>query len=137
MPKTIVIDSSVFISSLGINDKYSSYSKKFFEKCVDYEIFVPTLVVVEVLTVLSKQGMKNTVRLLKYFSSLNLVPLDYDFLKYFAEHLISPTTLKTSDLIVAATALQSNAVLITWDKKLLSLNKKFLTVITPAEYCTP
>lgn len=133
MPNTIVVDSSVFISSLGINDEYSTKSRKFFEKCKGYEIYVSALVVAEVLTVLSKQGMKNAANLLRYFSSLNLVPLDYDFLKYFADHLPSPTTLKTSDLIVAVSAMINQSTLITWDKKLLSLNKKFLSVITPTE----
>ncbi len=130
----LIIDSSVFISALGIKDEYSSDSRKFFEKCYDSEIFVPALVIAEVLTVLTKQGMKNAASLLKYFSSLNLVPLDYGFLKYFVTHLPPSTTLKTSDLIVTLSASRHQAILITWDKKLLSENKKLLSITTPTEY---
>lgn len=128
-----VIDSSVFVSSLGVNDEYTSDSRKFFEKCIGKEIYVPTLVVAETLTVLSKQGMKNAAKLLKYFSSLSLATLDHDFLKYFVTHLSPSTTLKTSDLIVALSASQHQAILITWDKKLLSLGGKLCQVKTPRE----
>ena len=130
----LTIDSSVFISSLGVHDEYTSDSRKFFEKCNDYEILVPTLVVAEVMTVLSKQGLKNAANLLKYFSSLSLVSLDYGFLKYFASHLTPSPTLKSSDLIVALSASQSNAILITWDKKLLSTGRKLCQVKTPVAY---
>lgn len=130
----LVIDSSVFASSLGVNDEYSSDSRKFFEKCIGKEIYVPALVVAETLTVLGKQGMKNAAKLLKYFSSLSLVPLDHDFLKYFVTHLPPSTTLKTSDLIVALSASRHHAILITWDKKLLSLGGKICQVITPSGF---
>lgn len=130
----LVIDSSVFVSSLGIDDEFTKTSRLFFRKIINEQVFVPSLVVAETLTIVGKQKKKSVASLLRYFYSLILIPLNQEFLNYFAKHLPTTTSLKTNDFIIAITAKMHKALLITWDSKLLSSAGKICQVLTPGDY---
>lgn len=131
---SICIDSSVFISSLGEKDIYSLPSRKFFQRLGNEEIILPVLVVAEVLNILGKQKAANLKEIYESLISFRLIDLNHKLLKELLKIISKNTSLKTSDLIVALTAKIEKAVLITWDKKLLSSASSICSVKTPNEY---
>lgn len=130
----LCIDSSVFISSLGDEDVYSDLSRKFFQKLTSEQIIIPTLVVVEVINILYKQRVGNLKKVYDSLLSFRLVNFDNIFLKYLWDNYPKNADLKGSDLVIAITARMEKAILITWDRKLLSLASSIYPVVTPRDY---
>lgn len=131
----LVIDSTVFVSTLGKPDDFSLNSKKFFtsiEKISVLTLIIPSLVVAETANVLQKQNISLS-NLLAYFSGFEIVTLDEEFLRQFISS-IKNSTLKTSDAIIAITAKIKHAQLITWDSKLLSETNTLCSTSTPTQY---
>lgn len=115
----LIVDSSVFISSLGANDIYSRPSREFFARISEHQISLPTLVVAEILVGIKKQNAKNMSEIYRHLTSFQFISLDQDFLGRFFSLLPKELHLKTSDLVIAVTTKLYEATLITWDKKLL------------------
>lgn len=127
----LIIDSSVFISSLGKEDIYSADSRSFFKKSTNDNIIIPSLVAAEVVTILRKQDAKNVNQILKNMVSLTFYPLNEIILKEIVDLPKSTLNLKTSDLIVALTAKIEKGILVTWDKQLLKYGTEICSVKTP------
>ncbi len=131
---SICIDSSVFISALGDKDIYSDISRKFFQKLENEEIIISALVVAEVINILRKQKTVNVEEVYNSLISFRLIDINQKLLKELLEVSTQSPSLKTSDLIVALTAKMEKAMLITWDKKLLSSASSICLVKTPNNY---
>lgn len=119
----LVIDSSVFISSLGVDDVYTKESRAFFKRIsLGFEIYLPSVVLAEVLVILRKQGIKS-VELFDHLSVFNSIPLDKAFLASATKFLRGKILLKTADFVIASAAKLVGATLVTWDKELLDGRK--------------
>ncbi len=141
MPSTLVIDSSVFLSAFLEKEVYHKDSICFFEdlKKVQYKIIVPSLVIFEVLNNFYRHGgnkeqEERIFRNLQNSSAFSLIPLDSNFLEKIYLPLHHHFDLKTADSIFATIAFFYEAVLISWDKKLISQTKKHIQALTPKEF---
>lgn len=133
----IVIDSNVFVSSLGKPDEFTEGSKKFFKKLKDdVEILLPALVMIETIVAIYKQNLLAVSKILKYFHGFKIVPLDLNFINLSVPFLPKNNILKTSDLTIAITAKINGATLITWDNKLLKYAGTICEVYSPAQILT-
>lgn len=130
----LMIDSSVFVSSIGIDDVNTPKSRELFKKISSVEIFVPTLVIAETLHTLYKQGNTKIVSISKFLFSLQLINLDQSLIQNIIKFLPESVRLKTSDWLIAAIAKINNAVLITWDKKLLRYAGTICDVFSPEQF---
>ena len=133
----LVIDSSVFISHLGKNDEFTSGSKLFFTTIFEQkeELVIPTLVIAEILTILSQQNHTNLKLIYNTFNDFNIIDISSNFLEKFVDLLIKKhPSMKTSDLVIAATAKFNDSTLITWDRKILKPAKLICPTFTPKQY---
>lgn len=130
----LMIDSSVFVSSIGIDDINTPYSRELFKKISSAEILVPTLVIAETLHTLYKQGNTKIDSISKFLFSLKSVGMDQPLLQSIVQFLPKSALLKTSDWLIAATAKINNAALITWDKKLLKYAGIICEVFSPEQF---
>lgn len=140
MPKSIVLDASVFISRLIPADPYYELSRDFFAAVQKKKmaVFLPMLTVMEVLHAYfrasgdQKQTDKIYEEIIEWNISktMHIVNIESSFLIYFTawHHLFD---LKTSDAAVALTAHRLRLPLVTWDKKLLRAAKKHIKAVTP------
>ncbi len=122
----IVIDSSILVSSFGL-DKFTPQANIFIEKLIkntDYIIIIPTLVIAETITVVSRIVPKpDLLEIQRYLNLFQTVGLDTNFIDEMTDFFSSNSSLlKTSDLVIALTAKLHSATLITWDAQLLSQN---------------
>lgn len=133
----IVIDSSVYISHFGNADYFTEKSKGFFRRLAssNCNIIAPSLVVAETMVVLGKQKDNNLPEIYKFIMALQVEPLDRQFLDLVKNKIAEYNpALKTADFLIALTAKQHSAVLLTWDKRLLSQGKSICEVMTPEEF---
>lgn len=133
----LVVDASVYISALGIEDEYTPDSHLFFRTAQKRQeiFFLPTLVIVETLTILRKQNHPDITSVSNTLMDMRIIPLDIAYIKQFTTFLLHQLVkLKTSDLIITVTATVYKATLITWDKRLLAANDILCPVMTPADY---
>lgn len=130
----VIVDSSVFISALGIREIYSQNSRQFFQSLTDEQVILPSIVVEEILVNLRKQGKKNLLVIYKYLQSFELIFLNKDFIRQTLPLLQKTSHLKTTDFIIAASASSLKGKLVTWDEKLLLYGKAICEVMTPKDY---
>ena len=131
MPKKILLDSSVYISSLNTEDIFHRQTKEFAQRLKNkkIEIVVPVLVVLEVANILQQPAED----VFYIFEDGLLVNLDLAITKEIIP-LLKNIKLKTSDAVIAATAKIYEAGIISWDKKLVKESKKLVFACTPKEY---
>ena len=129
--KTLLLDSSVYISSLSKKDIFHRETKEFTSLLKDEEIEIisPILVVLEVANILQKSA----IRILSLFEESLVVDLNWNFGKQIIP-FFKKVNLKTSDAIIVAVAKIYKAQLISWDKKLIRESKKLVQAYTPQEY---
>lgn len=131
----LVIDSNVFVSTLGKPDNFTCESQKFFKNLnSDIEIILPSLVVMETKVAIFKQNPLTLKPMTKYFQGFNIVPLDAQFINSAIRSLQKDILLKSSDLIIALTAKMHQATLVTWDNNLIRYANKLCPVVTPVMY---
>ena len=132
----LTVDSSVFVSALNKKDVLHEESREFFEflKTKDFQIVIPTIVIVEVGNILMKsKKLRNINSFLDKFYEFEVIDLDFEFLtKIFPK--FRHFNLKTGDAIIASTASFYNTTLITWDRQLIYQAKKEMDVSTPRQY---
>ncbi len=140
----LTIDSSVYLSAIEQNDNFFEESANFFRTILqeDYQITSPILIVCEIIHTLKRntknpQILESRLRLIKKSftkSESRVIAMEKNFLRDFEK--LSPlfSKLKTSDAIVALTALIYNTTLISWDKKLNEVSRKHISVYTPSEF---
>ena len=134
----LLIDSSVFIASLIETDRCHSASRHFFgvlERGEKQTVLVePSTIILEIANVLTRSGrVREASLLLNYFTSVEIVPVDNEFITH-AIPLLRRVNLKTADAIIAISAHLWDATLVSWDKKLLQEAKRITRAFTPEEY---
>ncbi len=141
--KQVVVDSSVFLSSLIPEDVFHTQSLDFFlfleRKKVP--ILIPILVLMEVMQVgykrtkdpeLLRSWMLTFTRLSEV-RGLRILPLESMFFANFLKfHTSFP--LETSDAIISVTAAMENLPLVSWDKQLVKASRPLVEAHTPAEF---
>lgn len=143
MKKLLTIDASVFLSVFNEHETQHEISKNFLDEVIGtkYEIFVPIVTLFEVLQAFFRitDDSKAKADVLEKFidwnieGNLTIIPIEAEFLAYFSAHH-EKFDLKTADSMVALTALKENALLITWDEKLLKQSSKFVKSQTPKNF---
>jgi predicted nucleic acid-binding protein len=136
----ILIDSSVYLSSLIKEEKHHLSSVNFFAALKNkggFEIIIPQIILYEVLNkVVQLSPGVNLSSIYKSFTKgkeMNLFYFDSEFNEFYFDNL-NNFILKTSDLLIALTALYHQCPLISWDQKLLKKSAKQLDVYTPQQY---
>jgi len=131
----LLIDSSVYIAFFKNDDAFHKESVAFIEKLSEdrnVSIVLPILVFLEVANVLYKKlGSFDEKKLLNSFSKYEKVDLNFESTADFML-LFKKIDLKTSDAVVASLAKMENAILVTWDEKLIKEAKKLANAQTPA-----
>jgi len=115
----LVIDTSVFITAWNSSEVHHRQTGSFFEQALDDDdihLIVPELVVYEVANVLTRLGFGKKIR--EYLSvfeqnGMEIIPFSSELFDSFM-HISTLLNLKTSDLIVCATASLSKAFLMTF-----------------------
>lgn len=130
---SVSIDASVLISSIGIKDVFTPDSRKLFTQLTSKQRVVISIVAAaETMVVLSRQKATSGAKTLDYLKQFQIVPLDMSSLKEFSKFF--DRNLKTSDFLIATTAALHRAILVTWDKQLLSPANRICKTITPAQF---
>lgn len=133
----LLIDSSVFISFFNDADVFHKDSVVFFEKLLEDKNVInvlPILVLLEMVNVLQQKiGVFNEKKLLEAFNKYEKVDLSFESCRGYLL-LFNRLHLKTSDAIITACAKLTNAILITWDEKLVKEAKKLANAQTPATF---
>lgn len=132
----VVIDSSVFLSALIEKETRRLETLLFFKKLgiAKKSIFVPSLVVAEVINKLQRTESKERVEIVyRFLMSFMVINLDNVFLRQAFPYW-SRCRLKTSDAIIALTSAIYGTVLVSWDEKLVAEAGKITKAITPAEF---
>lgn len=139
----IILDASVFVSSLSKEEPFYKDSVALITKIASegIHVVVPMLTFFEILQTIYRktQDTKAVERIfgqlmdLNVSKSLTIINLEADFLAFFVTHH-HKFSLKTSDTVVALTALREKAPLISWDKQLLKAAGKCVETYTPKEH---
>lgn len=143
MVKDLVIDASVFLSSLVTHEKYHQESRKFFGmiKKNKIKVHIPILTVFEILSshfrLINDENITDLIykELIEWnlTRDLNIINLEANFLVHFTAHHYL-FKLKTSDTVVALTAHYLGYPLVTWDKQMIKESRDKFEVMTPAEF---
>lgn len=135
MPEALLIDSSVFMSSLLDHEENSTFSRSFMAEIVEknIRIVIPMLVVFEIVHILKKNSVSVDDNFLQLFflgNSIKILDLDEQFLRNFVSNL-NNTVFKTADAIIVSAADTQNIPLVTWDKQIL---KHYKASISPQDW---
>jgi predicted nucleic acid-binding protein len=139
----LVIDASVFLSSLFKEEAHSKISVDFLQMVQGKQcmILMPMLTLFEVLhgfyrvsrDKLATEAVHESFIDMNASNGLKIFSLEASFLSHFmAYHKCFD--LKTSDAIVVLTAHREKCPLISWDKQLLKVASKQIKAYTPEEY---
>jgi|GEM_PF-6749865 len=132
------LDASVLIPLISKNDVYSHPSGKFFKKVFgkNTKFIIPMVSLFETFHVLKRNGFldgDNEMREFEdffNFECFEFIDLDFRFFDLF-KMINFFRNLKTSDAIIATTAISLSSPLITWDKKIVS---NTLNAYTPTDF---
>ena len=127
--KTIILDSSIYISSLNSTDVLNKKTKEFLsslEKESNIKIVVPVIIILEVANILQKSPQEISA----IFIGGEIVELNFDIVKKLIP-IFRLIKLKTSDAVIIGCAKIFQAELISWDKKLVKEAKKLVKAYTP------
>ena len=132
----VIVDSSVFLSALIEQEPRRLETLLFFKKLgiAKKSVFVPSLVVTEVINKLQRiEGEKKVEAVYQFLMSFTVIDLDKTFLQQALPYW-SRCRLKTSDAVIALTGAIYQAVLVSWDEKLLAEAGKITKAVTPADF---
>ena len=128
--KTLLLDSSIYISNLNESDQFHLKTRDFIQKLEkqleEIEIIVPILIILEVANVLKKTPEE----ILTFFADSKIIEFNLDLVQKIIPFFKS-INLKTSDAVVAGTAKIYGAELVSWDMKLIKEAKKLVKAYTP------
>lgn len=127
-----LIDSSVYISLFVENDALHNQTTDIAPIIEKEMVVVPTIVIAEIITVLSRNKPNQVRTAVHHLLQEEVISLDQDFLSKFSKYVTRSSHLKTSDLLIAATAFVHKATLVTWDKQLLTYAGSICTVVSPS-----
>lgn len=131
--KSLILDSSVFISSADPRDVFHHSTRNFIigleEKMQDIEIIVPILIVLEVSNILKKSVQES----MWIFEGGRIIEFTVDLVDKIIP-IFRSVRLKTSDAAIVACAKIFDADLISWDKKLVKEAKHLVKAYMPEDY---
>lgn len=141
--KEILIDSSVYVSSFFLSEKYCSESKEFFRWIFQekYRLVLPISALFEILhACFRRSGSLDIERTvlghliqLSQAQLLRVIPLEAEFsTHFFASH--THYDLKTADSIIAVTAEMEEIPLVSWDTQLNRGAGERMEAHTPTEF---
>jgi predicted nucleic acid-binding protein len=131
------VDASVIVNAQLPPKPYSSKSKAFLDliKKGNTKVFLPEAIIPEIISAL-KRATENSelayqfAMSLKYIPNFSFVPVD-NHLANLVASIVSKTSLKGTDAIYVALALDYNLELITLDKDQLERSKGIIKVRKP------
>lgn len=133
----ILLDSSVFISFLNDTDVLHNNTTALFRTLLqDKEVVIitPVLVFLEVAHILHKQlNDFDEASVLTIFERYEKIDIDFPLALKIIPFL-KKINLKTSDAILITVAKLTEAILVTWDKKLEKQAKKLVNAQTPKTF---
>lgn len=134
---TIVLDSSVLVSFLNEDDIFYVATSKFIKQLLrnkEIIIIIPIIILLEVANVLGrkKRDFKESY-ILSIFQRYEILDINLNFARNLMP-LFRQIYLKTSDAIILGTAIMNNAILITWDQKLIKEAKRLINAQTPKTF---
>lgn len=136
----LIIDSSVFLSSLDAKETHCFISRKFIQSVHKkrIEVILPIIVPLEIGHVFQRQKVPypRIDALYRGFfenSQIQVVPLEGGLGSRLLRDF-SVRNLKTSDWIIAGTAFLFGCDLITWDQKLLRSTRDLISAQTPEDW---
>lgn len=127
-----LLDSSVYISMTVADDVHHEQSVAFARSIVTEHLVTPTLVIAEVLTIISKLKPSELSHAYRYLRKNEIVELDLNFIRKFFKKVTIDNHLKASDRVIAVTAATCQATLVTWDKQMLAHAGSLCSVMSPA-----
>lgn len=136
-----VIDASVFVASARSDEPNYQMSREFLRKAQIYEIYCPTLVLAECAAAISRQTdnpslAEELVGIIEDLPAINLIPLDL-LLARKASKMAIKYRLRGADSVYVAVASSFDAVLVTWDKEMLTRGSVAVGTSTPDLCCRP
>ncbi|MFH1218807.1 MAG: PIN domain-containing protein [Candidatus Peregrinibacteria bacterium] len=136
--KKFTIDANVFVSFLLESEENHIHSRKFMEFIFESGVIfpIPMIIIFEVFQSLRKHGYfeeeGNYIKFNRIFDSdaFKYIDVDEKLFEFFRKFNFF-WSLKTSDAIIATSALATNSTLISWDKRLVKASHNGYT---PAEF---
>lgn len=111
----VVVDTSILIDYLRDGTKWETFVKNVGE---DVELFLPTIVIFELFTSNSTKSMAKKTELVDFLKQFSRINLDEQIAKRAGELLRDlKTTLQVPDYIIAASALEIGATVVTLNQK--------------------
>ncbi|QQR54531.1 PIN domain-containing protein [Candidatus Peregrinibacteria bacterium] len=141
--KEILVDSSVYVSSFFLSERYCNESKDFF-RCIfqeQYRLALPISALFEIIHACFRrsgnldieQSVLGHLLQLSQRQLLRVIPLEAEFsAHYFASH--AHYDLKTADSIIAVMAEAEEVPLISWDTQLNRTASKKIHAYTPTQF---
>ena len=138
MNDALTIDASVFVSAFSPTEKSSEQSWRFLAQIREAEIpvFVPTLMLVEVVASLARKQNNTTLAMewmeeIQQLSFLTFIPLDDDLARESAA-IAASHRLRGSDAVYVAVARRFGAALVTLDSEQAQRAAPLVPVRLPA-----
>jgi len=140
MDEKVVVDASVWVSSLRHQDVNNEASRLWMEKYINQggRLIAPTVLLVEVAAAISRRtGESNlaheAVRTLISANSMQFIPMDSTLVQE-AVNVAADLQLRAGDAIYVAVARNLNLPLVSWDKEQLQKAGTNLLTYTPSAY---
>ena len=142
MLTSYVIDSSVYVSAIQPADVFHRSSQKLLALFATHrlEILLPALVVAEVTNVIHRAEGSSAADLRQYIKGMvehpatTLLPLDEVFFNKVMLPIPKVLKLKSSDFVIAMSAVSTKSILISWDKAMLKSAAKHIRCMTPDQF---
>lgn len=136
----VVVDASVWVSSLRSQDVNNEASRLWMEKYINQNglLIAPTLLLLEVAAAISRRTGESTlareaVKTLTSASSMHFIQMDATLVQE-AVHVAADLQLRAGDAMYVAVARMMNIPLVSWDKEQLQKAAASLLTCTPSEY---
>lgn len=126
-----LLDTSVYVAMAVEEDIYHDPSVKFARSIVNAPLLTPTIVIAEVLTIVSKLKPSELTSAYRNLLKNEIVQLDLKFLQSFFKRVTVVDHLKASDLVIVVTASIHKTTLVTWDKGMLTYAGALCDVASP------
>lgn len=140
MDEKVVVDASVWVSSLRTQDVNHDASRRWLEKYIiqDGLIITPSFLLVEVAAAISRRTGESAlaheaVNILTATRSIQFIPVDSSLIQA-AVDVAANVQLRAGDAIYVAVAHKMNIPLISWDKEQLQKAAIYTQTYTPSDY---
>jgi len=134
--KNVLIDTSVYLAFFSKDNRYSLSSHAFFESLLKerMQIILPVIVLTEVIDRLRRVEKKDLEEITRQLILLRVVEMDEYWLADFFFKSMSTEPLSIRSQVILATAQMNEAVVVSWNQKLLDLSREKYHIYSPSEY---